>query len=380
MRCGSRPAPAAGCTSDSASVRRSCLPSPVSCAPSGLDHDASTHTPRKIRRASSDSLSSTADVSQQLPPLDDTDDADDRLMNTILPAVSSLLTTCEKTEPSTPVQQGPAAPARPTKFDSPCSVTQPLVPLDDNVASDSGASATETPRKSISGMTPVALSLQARALMTTLPSHDLVRMRQHVQMPATLLPPKTSNKKITLVLDLDETLVHCGFKALPAADIELHIDYLGTPYTVFGRRRPHLEAFLKEASQHFELVCFTASQKLYAERIVKIIDPNGYISHCLFRESCVKVRGNFLKDLSILGRDLRHTLLLDNSPYAFGFQVDNGVPIVSWFDDESDLELPATLDWLKSVASADDVRPLVAEKFRLRQRLAPRFIPHNSFH
>jgi CTD small phosphatase-like protein 2 len=90
-----------------------------------------------------------------------------------------------------------------------------------------------------------------------------------------------------------------------------------------------------------------------------------FIHHRLFRESCLEVEGNFLKDLNVLGRDLSKTVLVDNSPHAFGYQVDNGIPIESWFDDPTDKELLKLERFLRlQVLQAKDVREVVRNKFQ----------------
>ena len=89
----------------------------------------------------------------------------------------------------------------------------------------------------------------------------------------------------------------------------------------------------------------------------------------MFRDSCLPVEGNFLKDLTVLGRDLAATVLVDNSPHAFGYQPDNGIPIESWFDDPHDRELLKLEAFLRTLEGLDDVRPAVRDAFQTRQRV-----------
>lgn len=37
------------------------------------------------------------------------------------------------------------------------------------------------------------------------------------------------------------------------------------------------------------------------------------------------LEGNYLKDLNVLGRDLSKVAIVDNSPYAYGFQVNTSL-------------------------------------------------------
>ena len=193
-----------------------------------------------------------------------------------------------------------------------------------------------------------------------LPCHSSVAIKGKICLPQSL---KTFPN--TLTLDLDETLVHCSVEAIPNPDIIFPVSFNGASYQVYVRKRPYLDHFLETVSQMFEIVVFTASQRVYADKLLDLIDPERkLIQHRLFREACLLVQGNYVKDLNVLGRDLTRTVLVDNSPHAYGYQLDNGIPIESWFDDETDTELLKLAEFLKGIATTSDVRPIVREHFK----------------
>ncbi|KAG9445973.1 hypothetical protein H6P81_012101 [Aristolochia fimbriata] len=187
-----------------------------------------------------------------------------------------------------------------------------------------------------------------------------------------LLPKQTrSCPRTTLVLDLDETLVHSSLEHCENADFTFQVNFNLMEHTVYVRCRPYLKDFMERVASLFEIIVFTASQSIYAEQLLNVLDPKRRLfRHRVFRESCVFVEGNYLKDLSVLGRDLARVVIVDNSPQAFGFQVDNGIPIQSWFNDPTDRALEELLPFLESLVGVDDVRPILAKKFNLREKVA----------
>ena len=135
-----------------------------------------------------------------------------------------------------------------------------------------------------------------------------------------ILPPlnygirEENHRQYTLVLDLDETLVH--------------FDQRRRNY----RARPHALRFIREMSKYYELVIFTAGLKEYADWILDDFDKMRYITYRLYRNSCKFKKGVYVKDLSRLGRDLSRTIIVDNIAENFDLQQDNGINIISWFN------------------------------------------------
>ncbi|XP_063451350.1 carboxy-terminal domain RNA polymerase II polypeptide A small phosphatase 1 isoform X2 [Pan paniscus] len=131
--------------------------------------------------------------------------------------------------------------------------------------------------------------------------------------------------KICVVIDLDETLVHSSFKPVNNADFIIPVEIDGVVHQVYVLKRPHVDEFLQRMGELFECVLFTASLAKYADPVADLLDKWGAFRARLFRESCVFHRGNYVKDLSRLGRDLRRVLILDNSPASYVFHPDNAV-------------------------------------------------------
>ncbi|XP_014873730.1 uncharacterized protein LOC106936977 [Poecilia latipinna] len=168
--------------------------------------------------------------------------------------------------------------------------------------------------------------------------------------------------KICVVIDLDETLVHSSFKPLNNADFIIPVEIEGIVHQVHVLKRPHVDEFLQRMGEMFECVLFTASLSKYADPVSDLLDKGGAFQSRLFREACVYHRGNYVKDLSRLGRDLNRVIIIDNSPASYIFHPDNAVPVVSWFDDMSDTELLDLIPFFERLSKVDDIYDILRKK------------------
>eukprot|EP00826_Nyctotherus_ovalis_P054632 TRINITY_DN716_c0_g2_i8.p1 TRINITY_DN716_c0_g2~~TRINITY_DN716_c0_g2_i8.p1 ORF type:complete len:289 (-),score=71.79 TRINITY_DN716_c0_g2_i8:240-1106(-) len=166
-----------------------------------------------------------------------------------------------------------------------------------------------------------------------------------------------SRPAVTLVLDLDETLISSSIEQSSSCDRVVNLKEGNTVYKVCVSFRPYVKEFLEFAANYFEVVVFTASEKKYADGIIDLLDPyRKLIRRRLYRDSCLNVNSVLIKNLDILGRDLKKVIIVDNAPISFLYQLENGVLIKSYMGDKRDNALPTLLNALMKVKDADDVR------------------------
>eukprot|EP00999_Lentomonas_sp_LEN2_P000051 NODE_1048_length_1037_cov_102.709890_g1003_i0.p1 GENE.NODE_1048_length_1037_cov_102.709890_g1003_i0~~NODE_1048_length_1037_cov_102.709890_g1003_i0.p1 ORF type:complete len:266 (+),score=42.20 NODE_1048_length_1037_cov_102.709890_g1003_i0:151-948(+) len=155
-----------------------------------------------------------------------------------------------------------------------------------------------------------------------------------------MIPPKADpRKKYTIVLDLDETLIYAREGPLYA--------------------RPHLENLLSYLGQHVETVVWTAGVRAYAQAVIRNIDPNGVIDHCIYRhEKWFSGQPGYQKDLALVGRDLDYVLILENTPDCVRGHEEHGILVSDYEGGEAeDHSLDAITETLDALVQSDKTVP-----------------------
>jgi carboxy-terminal domain RNA polymerase II polypeptide A small phosphatase len=131
-------------------------------------------------------------------------------------------------------------------------------------------------------------------------------------------------------------------------------------------KRPGVDDFLREMSKYYEIIVYTASIQSYADPILNQLDKNRVIRSRLYRESCVDCGdGSYrIKDLSLLGRDLSQTIIVDDYTMSYLFQPDNAIDITyipdyKTEDYSSDRDLEKIAAFLKGIKDVPDVRGIL---------------------
>jgi len=107
---------------------------------------------------------------------------------------------------------------------------------------------------------------------------------------------------------------------------------------------------------------YTASEKCYADKVMDYLDPQKkLIKYRLYRHDCVQVKLEekkiYVKDLRIFRNvPLKNMVIIDNSVLSFAFQLDNGIPILPYYDNKNDIELRFLVKYLKCLAKSNNIQ------------------------
>ncbi|KFY79732.1 hypothetical protein V499_01318 [Pseudogymnoascus sp. VKM F-103] len=151
----------------------------------------------------------------------------------------------------------------------------------------------------------------------------------------------------TLVLSLEDLLIHSEWSREHGWRMA---------------KRPGVDYFLRYLSQYYELVIFTSVPWAIGEPVIKKLDPYHVVTWPLFREATMYRKGEYVKDLSYLNRDLSKVIILDTSKAHTEEQPENAIIMPKWKGDSKDKELVSLIPFLEYIPTmaVPDVRKAIA--------------------
>ncbi|XP_065186974.1 CTD nuclear envelope phosphatase 1 homolog [Sycon ciliatum] len=174
----------------------------------------------------------------------------------------------------------------------------------------------------------------------------------------------------TLVLDLDETLIHSHLDGQPMKysqpDFVIRVMIHRHPVRFFVHKRPHVDYFLEQVSKWYDVVVFTASLEVYGTAVADRLDAGrNILGRRYYRQHCVFETASYTKDLKTICSDLANVMIIDNSPSVYKGNPDNAIPIPSWVNDSRDTALLSLLPVLDALRFTRDVRSVLGRNLHL---------------
>ncbi|KAK4549703.1 hypothetical protein LTR36_005004 [Oleoguttula mirabilis] len=217
---------------------------------------------------------------------------------------------------------------------------------------------------------PSATSKLTRYPRAPAPPRPLVPRRQ----PSYTLSYSSEAPKKTLIIDLDETLIHSmakGGRMSTGHMVEVRLGGSfsssgmqfgpGVPILYYVHERPGCHDFLRKVAKWYNLIVFTASVQEYADPVIDWLErERKYFSGRYYRQHCTFRNGAYIKDLAQVEPDLSKVMILDNSPMSYIFHEDNAIPIEGWISDPTDNDLLHLVPLLEGLQYVTDVRALLA--------------------
>ncbi|KAF2745758.1 hypothetical protein M011DRAFT_447080 [Sporormia fimetaria CBS 119925] len=230
-----------------------------------------------------------------------------------------------------------------------------------------------------------AAALKSPTGPSAVPSKQLTKFPRAPQPPRPLVPrrqPSYSTSATsavgphqkTLIIDLDETLIHSmakGGRYTTGHMVEVKLQQpvgaggqmIGpqVPILYYVHKRPHCDEFLKKVCKWYNLIIFTASVQEYADPVIDWLEvERKYFAGRYYRQHCTFRNGAYIKDLAQVEPDLSKVMIIDNSPMSYIFHEDNAIPIEGWISDPTDNDLLHLIPLLEGLQYVTDVRALLA--------------------
>eukprot|EP01001_Neometanema_parovale_P006391 NODE_2754_length_1349_cov_126.795269_g2616_i0.p1 GENE.NODE_2754_length_1349_cov_126.795269_g2616_i0~~NODE_2754_length_1349_cov_126.795269_g2616_i0.p1 ORF type:complete len:360 (+),score=37.54 NODE_2754_length_1349_cov_126.795269_g2616_i0:78-1157(+) len=201
--------------------------------------------------------------------------------------------------------------------------------------------------------------------------------RQHTPTPppvASMLPLQSQQYqgKYTIVLDMDETLLHS--KEYPPYRIGVTQDIVMLKFpncaeVLYSIIRPHAREFLRTIGPLCEVVLWTAGEADYASTVMENLDDQRNIDHFIFRDSRWFTLPSYVKALETLGRDMTRTLLIDNTDFVCAADPNNSIVISDFVGGAADTLLVTLENLIVQMVLSDRPVPEFLEECRRRGQL-----------
>lgn len=207
---------------------------------------------------------------------------------------------------------------------------------------------------------------------------DLLKLKDKASFPLKVKIKNPNNLQKIAIFDLDETLMHSEVN-LKNFNNEKNIITILLPSQKTAKIgvyiRPNWEEAIKKISKFYCIVVYTASYESYANAVLDFMDPeNKYFYNRLYRNNCINIKYNekyiYIKDMSIFeGFDEKDIVIIDNSVTSFAFHLNNGIPILPYYNQEKDYELLLCACYLENIANDYDLREINKKYMKLNYYL-----------
>ncbi|CAG9474940.1 unnamed protein product [Plasmodium vivax] len=179
---------------------------------------------------------------------------------------------------------------------------------------------------------------------------------------------------MTLVLDLDETLIYCTKKKKFSHQKEVDVLINGRYFSLYVCKRPYIDLFFSVLNPFFEIVIFTTSIKSYADAVLNIIDVDHYVDKKFYREDCFEVNQKiYLKNLQSIKKEISRIVLVDDSNVSGLKYPENYFPIKKWQGDLNDTELLDIIPFFLNLRKVRDVRSVCSFRLKSQKEISKLF-------